>query len=363
MILGPMLALAVAAAPAEGHRLPGAPLEIYRIAWKRDLTAPKLDDWMPTEPGGSAWDPVSRLVVVGTRDGWLHAFHADGHLAWEFHGGAAFAAEPLIDGDWLYAGCNDGHLYALAVTTGAVRWDYDAKEQLGTHPALVDGKVVVASLQDTVFAVDAATGAWKWHFRRDTREGFTIQGQASVAVDNGLVYAGFSDGSIVALVPSSGQVRWSRSVSPAGPYLDVDSLAVAGGKIYVASYAGAVAAGDALTGRTLWVHPEAAPYQVMYDRGTLYVVTPTDVQALDAADGTLRWKVPHHGSPGGPPRMAGKWLMVPACKGGLRFIEPRTGRLVRVLDPGKGVNATPLVVGQRVYVLSSGSSLLAIDLE
>jgi hypothetical protein len=61
--------------------------------------------------------------------------------------------------------------------------------------------------------------------------------------------------------------------------------------------------------------------------------------------------------------MAGRWLVVPAGKGGLRFLDPKTGRLARVFDPGKGVNATPLVVGRRMYVLSSGSSLLALDLE
>jgi hypothetical protein len=36
--------------------------------------------------------------------------------------------------------------------------------------------------------------------------------------------------------------------------------------------------------------------------------------------------------------------------------------MVATLDPGRGVSATPAVEGERMYVLTNGSVLVALDL-
>ncbi|MBK9517189.1 MAG: PQQ-binding-like beta-propeller repeat protein [Anaeromyxobacter sp.] len=356
------LALALAATPAQGGRLPPAPRALYQVAWARPLAQKALGELTPSEPGGAAVDAVTGLVVVGTRDGWLHALRADGSLAWDFQADGPFAAEPLVDGDTVYAGSHDGRLYALALGTGKERWRYDAREQLGTRPALIEGLVVVASLQDTVFAVDARTGAWKWHHRREQREGFTIRGAAAVAAGDGLVHAGYSDGTLLALEAGSGVVRWERQAAPSGSYTDVDSLVVQGGRVFAAAYSGAVVALEAATGKPLWqvLAPEAT--RVTMGPATLLVVTSTKVLALSPVDGRVAWSVPLEGSPGGAPRVSGRWLLVPAEQGGLRFLELASGRTVRVLDPGTGVGSSPGLAPGRAYVLSNGGLLVALDL-
>ena len=356
------LALALGAAPAQAGRLPPAPRALWTVAWQRQLAAPALGEQQPLEPGGAALDAATGLVVVGSRDGWLHALRADGSVAWEVQGDGAFAAEPLVAGDTVYAGCNDGRLYAVALATGQVRWRYEAKEQLGTRPAMAGGLIFVASLQDTVFAVDAASGAWRWHHRREPREGFSIHGAAAVAVADGVVHAGYSDGALVALDAATGVVRWERQAAPRGDYPDVDSLAVAGGKLFAAAFSGAVVALDAPTGKPLWQAelPEAS--RVFVAPGALVCVSGKSVQALSATDGRVLWTTPLEGTPAGEPRLAGRWLLVPAGRGGLRFVELAGGRTVRVLDPGTGVSAAPAVAGRRAYVLSNGGRLLALDL-
>jgi outer membrane protein assembly factor BamB len=363
-MIGPLLALALAAQPAQGGRLPPAPRELFRIAWQRELAGKTLGEIGPLETGGAAHDAVTRLVVAGTRDGWLHALREDGSVAWEFQGAGAFAGEPLIDGDTVYAGCNDGRLYAVVLTTGKERWRYEAREALGTRPALAGGLVVVASLQDSVYAVDARTGAWKWHYRRDPREGFTVHGAASVAIGGGLVHAGFSDGTLVALDVATGVVRWERHAAPTGDYPDIDSLVLSGGKLYAAAFSGAVVALEAATGKPLWQAELQEAARVASLPGTLLAVSSHGVTALSPQDGRTLWTSALSGSPAGEPRLAaGRWLVVPAAKGGLRFLEPSTGRVVRVLDPGTGVSASPAIDGRRAWVLSNGGRLLALDLE
>jgi outer membrane protein assembly factor BamB len=363
-MLGLALALALATPAAQGGRLPPPPRSLYHLAWQRPLAGKTLGELRPVEAGGAAFDPVTRLVVTGTRDGWLHALRQDGSLAWEFRGEGPFAGEPLLDGDTVYAGCNDGRLYAVSVSTGLERWRYEAREQLGTRPALADGTVFVASLQDTVYAVDARSGAWKWHHRREPRDGFTVQGAASVAAGGGgLVHAGFSDGTILALDAATGAVRWERHAAPTGAYPDVDSLVVSGGKVFAAAFSGAVVALEAATGKPLWQleTPEAA--RVALAPGTLVAVTTRSVMALSPLDGRVLWTVPLQGTPAGEPRVAGRWLLVPSGQGGLRFLELASGRTVRVLEPGTGVSASPALSGRHAWVLSNGGTLLSLELE
>ncbi len=363
MVLAPLVALVLGAAPAELGQLPPAPRQLFDIAWKKGLVGTEFGEYQTVELGGVAVDATGQWVVVGTRDGWLHALHPDGTLGWEFKGRGAFAGQPLIAGGTVYAGCQDGLLYAFDLTSGALRWSYDSKEQLGTRPALVNGLVVIASLQDTVFAVDAATGAWKWHHRRDLNEGFTIHGAASVQVAGGRIFAAYSDGTVVALEAATGRLRWEQHVAPAGRYQDVDSLAVADGRLFLAAYSGAVMALDQGTGKPLWSQPFQNPARVLAARGALLAVTGTEVVSLSPVDGKPNWTAPLKGAASGALQVVGRWLLVPAGEGGLRFHELASGRLYRVLDTGVGISSTPGLQGRRVYVLSDAGTLLALDLE
>jgi outer membrane protein assembly factor BamB len=151
-------------------------------------------------------------------------------------------------------------------------------------------------------------------------------------------------------------------VAPAGPYQDVDSIVVAGGKLFAAAYSGAVVALDAATGRPLWqfLTPDAS--RLVLAPGALVCVSSASVVALSPLDGRVLWTVPLTGTPAGEPRVAGRWVLVPAGTGGLQFLELATGRPLRALDPGDGVAASPALAGGRAYVLSNAGRLLALDL-
>jgi outer membrane protein assembly factor BamB len=357
------LALALAAGPGVSSRLPAGPLDLYRIAWMRPVVGPQAMESRPLEPGGVAVDPETGYAVFGTRDGWIHALRPDGSVAWELRTDGSFWAPPAVDHGVAYVGCTDGRLYALAMATGKELWRYDAKEELGTRPAIANGTVFVMSLQDTLFAVDAKTGAWKWHHRREARGGFTVRGAAWPIVRGDTVWAGYSDGWVAALDVANGATRWERTVAPAGDYLDVDAIQLDGKRLYATAFSGAVLAMDAGSGEPIWAFRAPGASRLVLGRGAVFVVTASSVHALDPSAGNVLWTAPLGGAPGGgAPVVAGPWVLVPAGQGGLRFLDASSGRTLRVLDPGTGISSTPGVGGERVYVLSNGGDLLALDL-
>src|SRR5512133_1780781 len=357
------LALALAAGPGVRTSLPPAPVKLYEVAWQRAFVPVKPLDWKPEERGGVTVDPTTKLAIFGTRDGWLHAVWPDGKLAWEFQ--ASGALGPVaIEGDTAYVGSVDGRLYAVAIPTGKSRWQYKADEDLTTRPAVAQGAVYVASLQDTLFCVDAATGAWRWHHRRETKapNGFTIFGAAAALVGPDAVYGAYSDGFIAALDPKTGTARWEKQLAPVGEHVDVDGIVLDGGRLYAAAYSGAVLAVDARSGDLAWKAAAPGAARVATAAGLVVAVTATSVVGLSLADGSAVWTVPLRGTPQAAPVTLGKWILVPSGDQGLRWLEAATGRTLRVFEPGTGVSGSPGSIGRRVYVLSNGGDLFALDL-
>lgn len=358
------LALALALAAAGPSRaLPPAPVALYRVAWTRAFVAPRALEWNPAERGGVAVDGTTGLAVFGTRDGWLHAVRPDGSVAWELQGEGAFGP-PTIDGDTVYVGSTGGRLRAVAIPTGKERWSYKVEEDLATRPAVAHGAVYVASLQDTVHCVAAATGAWRWHHRREPKgEGFTIFGAASATVGADAVYGAYSDGYVAAFDPKTGAVRWEKRVAPPDGHLDVDALALDGTRLYAAASSGAVLAIDTRTGDVVWTAKAPGVAQLALAGGLVVAVTTSSVQGISPVDGGAIWTAPlGAGGPAGAPVVVGKWILVPAGQGGLRWIESSSGRTLRVFDPGTGVSGPPGSRTGRVYVLSNGGALFALDL-
>lgn len=357
------LALLAAAGPGIRTSLPPAPVRLYRIAWQRPFVPLPILGWKPTERGGVVVDPATSLAIFGTRDGWLHAVRPDGTVAWEFRG-AGSLGPPAVEGDTVYVGSSDGVLHAIAIPTGKERWRYRAEEDLTTRPAVAHGAVFVSSLQDTLFAVEAATGTWRWHHRRETKApgGFTIFGAASALAGRDAVYGAYSDGFVAALDPATGTPLWERQIAPPDEHLDVDSIALDGARLYAAAYSGAVRAVDARSGEVLWSAAAPSAARLALAAGLVVAVTPTTIQAHSTVDGSVVWTAPLRGSPDAPPVLAGKWLLVPEGGEGLRWIEAGTGRTLRVFQPGTGISGPPGVAGGRVYVLSNGGDLFALDL-
>lgn len=372
---------------------PGGAME---VTLRRRVTVAERVAGEDYEHGRPEIDPRSRRVFVGSSDRGLYALRADdGRPFWRFETMGPVQTEPFYERgeDALYFGSNDGALYKVAARDGTLLWRFMTNAEIGRQPVLQNGMIYVVNANDTIIAIEAASGKLRWTQHRTPALGMEIAGYAGPLVTPDRVYVAFSDGHVGAYDPLDGSERWppvdlSAEVEQAQGevprYLDVDTTPVLdrtsiGQVVYVASYAGGVFALDAQTGSRIWVNDRASgvtnlvawhePSHPPRDgvgprvggrRLVLASSGTTGLWALDPEDGREIWRrtLPD-GGVSAPVPVAGA-LMVATTRYGLFLLSPVDGGVIDGIDLTNGLTMTPAVYGRRAFVMSNTGVLLGI---
>ena len=256
-----------------------------------------------TDSASGSW-PYSNADLANTRDARGSTISSANvsrlEQAWTFKltGKAAkgispygsLTASPIVRDGVVYLQDLDSNVYALALATGRLQWEYrcNQPEQSGPGPngVAVVGGTVYGETPTSAFALTAATGRAIWVNSNLLSSGqgtFGIQPQ----VANGRVYlasqygSGPGGGLLLALNASSGAVLW-RFNTVVGAHAGVQSLGVGSGGAWetpLVSGDGSVTYGIGnpyQTPASAIAHPSAQLY------------TDSDVN-LNAATGKLRW--------------------------------------------------------------------------
>ncbi|HEX3551538.1 MAG TPA: PQQ-binding-like beta-propeller repeat protein [Candidatus Elarobacter sp.] len=134
----------------------------------------------------------------------------------------------------------------------------DARGPLETSPIVWNGTMYVTSSHNDVYALDAATGALKWHFPYKPHV-IAFSANRGVALSDGKVYEATLDGKLIALDATTGKPVWSVTAAhdvtntfftmQPVPYKNMLILGASngdwGGIGYISAY-------DAATGKRLW---------------------------------------------------------------------------------------------------------------
>ncbi|MEO8215300.1 MAG: PQQ-binding-like beta-propeller repeat protein, partial [Myxococcales bacterium] len=225
----------------------------------------------------------------------------------------------------------------------------------------------VATGADRVVALDAATGKWRWQYERETPDGFTIHGYGAPRLRGSQILVGFADGNLVSLQAASGEVSWARSLaSVSDQFVDVDSNPIIDGDtVYAASYSGGVYGLDGKDGAVRWRLPieGAGPLSLIGRR--LYFAAPRDGLHAISTDGQILWRqgLAEAGDLTAPVAM-GHYLLFSGSRGGLFVVDASNGDLLEIFNPGQGICAAATLdpSGTRIYLLSNGGTLYALDI-
>ncbi len=150
--------------------------------------------------------------------------------------------EPIVADGRVFAGTYSGRLRALDAATGRELWVRDLGGPVLHSPAVAGGTVYSSSMAG-VDALDAASGAVRWH-----AAGSPFGYDTSPAVADGLVLLGGRDGVFYAFSAETGGAAWTLATG--GPIRT--TAAVAGGRVYFASDDMRAYAAELKTGKLLW---------------------------------------------------------------------------------------------------------------
>jgi len=79
----------------------------------------------------------------------------DGKVVWTFATLGEVDSSPVICGDKVIVGSEDGRLYMIRLWDGTEVWSYEIGQAVTSSPAVVEGMVVVGSDDGYVYAFGA----------------------------------------------------------------------------------------------------------------------------------------------------------------------------------------------------------------
>ncbi|HWM86577.1 MAG TPA: PQQ-binding-like beta-propeller repeat protein [Kofleriaceae bacterium] len=343
---------------------------VMSLRWSVEL-ADRAEDSKPQEfasPAAlAASDPDGDRLFVGSHEGMFFALEArTGEILWKKKLGST-SSRPVLapDSKLLYVGTDDGHAIALDPKNGAEKWRYATRGPVLESPVLSGDLLILSNEADQVYALDRVSGKFRWQYKSETPEEFTLRGHAGVAVQGDLVFTGFSNGTLVALRVATGSVAWLTSVKgDATRFVDMDATpAVVGEGVFAVSSAGGVYAVDRTTGLIRWRQPLLGAGALSTDGQRLYVAAADEgVYAIDLA-GNIVWRQGTRGGgePAGPV-VSGEYLLYALSEAGLYVANKHTGQVYQYFDPGYGVSSLPTLSRDRMYVMSNSAVLYAMTL-
>lgn len=292
-------------------------------------------------------------LVVGSSQGDLVALDFDGGTRWRFAAGGRIYTTAAYGDGLVYFGTDEGALVAVNLA-GEEVWRFPTQYPVVASPLFVDGKVYVPVADQNVFCIEAATGRPLWQYGRKFPRHNSLWRALGLCYGAGRVYAGFSDGAVVALDAEVGRVEWRADVGTPELFGDLTAgPSFRDGRVYAGVFRGPVVCLRADTGEEVWRRDVEAATGFAVGADRVYLGTAGGAAAaLAAADGSVAWTTALDGGVPTDPVLAGDTVIVGASEGSLFGLDAATGREVNRFTPGPGLHAQPLLFEGGLVFLS-----------
>lgn len=265
-----------------------------------------------------------------------------------------------------------GEVIALSQESGAELWRKQLPGEVVSSPRTNGNVVAAQTVNGKLFALDAKTGEQLW-FYDNPPPVLTLRGTPSPIVTDTAIYAGFSNGRMMAFNPANGLILWEQRIaSPKGRselerMVDIHSSPlIKDGVLYVGTYQGRISALARGTGSPLWGIDGSTSESLAVTADTLFVAHANGkLAAYRATTGEQLWsneKMLRRGLNG--PQVFGDYVAVVDFKGYLHVVNQSDGEFVaRVRVDRKGARAPMLSDGKTLYVFTNRGKLLAYQAE
>lgn len=260
------------------------------------------------------------LVYIPSLAGQLHALSlADGKSVWTYDTDEEeIKSSPLVHDGTVYFGDEYGRFHALDAKTGKVRWKIEAESSISSAANLGGDCILFGSYDNSLYCVSAKDGAVTWKVET---EGY-VHGTPAVA--DGHAISSGCDGYLRLVDIKTGKESLKMEI---GGYVAA-SPAIRDGQAYFGTFENNVLAVSLEDSKVLWDYSHPDRSFAFYSSAAV-----TDKLTI----------------------IGGRDKMVHA-------IDRKTGKAVWTHSARARVDASPVVVGDRVYVADKGGILKALSL-
>ena len=205
-------------------------------------------------PGGNG-----ELIVVTSRDGEVAAYRPQAkglEPLWRTRVSSEIRAAPVVDRGQVLVRSVDGHLRSLSAADGSQQWlvahRVPALSLTGNSAPLVQGDLVFAGFDDgKLLAVDRASGQTVWESTISLPRGRTeverlVDVDGNFVMRDGVIYVATYQGRLAAVQGVSGDLLWSR------PFSSFQAIAIDDQAIYLSADDSHIWAIDRRTGAAFW---------------------------------------------------------------------------------------------------------------
>ncbi|MEX1250115.1 MAG: PQQ-binding-like beta-propeller repeat protein [Hyphomonas sp.] len=283
-----------------------------------------------------------------------------------------------VTGDTLVVASGYGYVVTLDAATGAEKWRRELGAPMTGSPTIDDGRIFVASNNNEVFSLSLADGQTVWSDQAIS-ESARVLGTSSVAAVEEFVIAPFSSGEVIAYLAANGRRLWTDALTQAGRFTpiseinDIGSRPVLGaGLVFASSQSGTTVAIDGRSGARVWTAPVGSTRAPALAGRFIFVVgTENELTCLDAATGEAYWvtqlaqfeneKKKKKKLTWSAPIVASGRVIVVSSKGEMKAFGVQDGAQAGSLKLRDTVYIEPIAAQGRLYVLTDGAKLIAID--
>ena len=291
---------------------------------------------------------VGSQVFVAARDGALARFD-NGRPVWRINAGKTLSGGVGAHDKLVVVGTPEGEVLAFHAEDGRPAWQARAGSEILAAPAVAADLVVVRGGDARIFAFEAADGKRRWVHQRSI-PALTLRSSAGVVMTEQAVYAGFPGGRLAAVARHNGATLWEATVALPRGTTEIERLAdvasdpvVEGGAICAVAYQGRVACFDVDNGRQLWAREVSSVAGLDIGNRAVFVTDDKGVLlAFDRNSGASVWKQDKLAQRGvGRPLAVGRRLAVADFEGQVHLLAEDDGAFVaRAATDGSPVVAS-----------------------
>jgi outer membrane protein assembly factor BamB len=231
--------------------------------------------WTFPVPPGTESSPmiVGNSVYFGDQNGTEYSLNIhNGHENWHFSTGGSIKAGAVYYGGNLYFGNYAGSFYAVGAKSGKQVWSSSQGGQFYSTPAEAYGRIYVGNNNGAAYSFSAKDGSLAWS---RTLGAYVYSGPA-VATVPGLgptVFIGSYSSVLYALNAQTGATRWSAGPLPAAKPGISGSATLINNVVYVSTvYSPGSFGFNARTGQQVWHYPDGSYTTAIANQHALFLM-------------------------------------------------------------------------------------------